>query len=145
MERRRCIFFNPKSRTKAGFSLPSLCFFLHFLYSRKSSMVNVHCFSALCYRWTTLLRGCTQSPAMRGSLHLPPPLLQYVLLRFWYNIRHVSSELQLHIFCCFISGDVLTWYINKSEGDYTRWNINKNSSFPLLPYLWWFFASIQTR
>lgn len=59
----------------------------------------------------------------------------------------VSSELQLHVHtsCCFISGDTLTWCINKSEGDYTRWNINKNASFPFLPYLWWFFASIQTR
>lgn len=124
------------------FSFPSLCCFLHFffLYSRKSIMVNVHCFLDLL--WAVLWgshpfsRGCTQSP--------PSPLVQCAPLRFWCD---VSSELRLDVdnFCCFISGDMLTWYANKPEGDYTRWNINKNSSFPFPPYLRWFFAPIQSR
>lgn len=80
--------------------------------------------------------GCTGSPGMRVSVYLPlSPWLHYVSLRLSYNIHHISSDVTYVFFCCFISERVLAWYINKSEGDYSRRNMNKNSLLPLLQYL----------
>ena len=90
--------------------------------------------------------GCTGSPGMRVSVYLPlSPPLRYVSLRLWYNICHISSELKLDVrkFLLFHFRRHVS-LVHKSEGDYTKWNINKNSSLPLLPYLWWVFASRQT-
>lgn len=84
----------------------------------------------LCCRETPPLLWTHRTPRMRGSVYLPlSPSLRYESPWLRYNIQHLSAELKLRFsFSSFISGDVLAWYRNKPEGDYTRQNTNKNAS-----------------